>query len=203
MTDDFDPIVAAGVLREIATEIRTAEGAARNGLFLELHRLHDTIFRLSLESHPDLPPELQGSAFNLEAPLPAPQVVRELNRLGSPLAGKEIRNLYKHMNMARNNMAHDSIIGRVTVSNSNVKRMVELAGLVATVLDPRGERAPLRPHRLNNTAPLSRARFYLLIGILSGAILTWGWGYSNNPYIAVGITIITAMVGGWAWMTGE
>lgn len=203
MIDTFDPIHAAQVLRELAAEIRTSEGVARNGLFLELHRLHDTIFRLSLESHPNLPDDLQGSAFNLEEPMPAPQVVRELNRLGSPLADKEIRNLYKHMNMARNNMAHDSVIGRVTISNSNVKRMVQLAGLVADVLDPAGEG---RPHLLvNQPRPLflSRTRLGLLLGMIAGGAVMWGWLQSGNPFIAVGLTVVASLLFGWIWFFSE
>lgn len=203
MTDSFDPIHAAQVLRELAADIRTAEGIARNGLFLELHRLHDTIFRFSLESHPNLPDDLQGAAFNLEEPMPAPQVVRELNRLGSPLAGKEIRNLYKHMNMARNNMAHESVIGRVTISNSNVKRMVQLAGLVADVLDPAGEGQPNLSIQRVQSAFISRTRLCLLLGIIAGSAVTWGWLQSNNPFIAVGLTIIACFAIGWAWFFYE
>ncbi len=199
MSDLFDPIHAAQVLRELAVDIRTAEGAARNGLFLDLHRLHDTIFRNSLASHPNLPDGLHGAAFNLEEPMPAPQVVRELNRLGSPLASKEIRNLYKHMNMARNNMAHDSVIGRVTISNSNVKRMVQLAELVADVLDPDREGTA---HRSAAHAPrplFPRARLRLLLAFVGGSAVTLVWLREFNPYFAVGITVMVLAAGVWAW----
>lgn len=202
MSDSFDPIVAARLLREISAEIRTTEGAERNGLFLELHRLHDTIFRLALESHPDLPVELQGSAFNLHEPLPAPQVVRELNRLGSPLANKEIRNLYKHMNMARNTMAHDSVIERVTISNSNMKRMAELAIRVADVLDPHAQSHPdftTSPP----LSPFSRARLNLILGILLGAVMVGGWMLTINPFIPIGVTLVFLTVGGAVWLFSD
>lgn len=203
MTDTFDPTAAAHLLRQLAAEIRSAEGATRNGLFLELHRLHDTIFRLSLESHPDLPPDLQGTAFNLEEPMAAPQVVRELNRLSSPLASKEIRNLYKHMNMARNNMAHEAVIGRVTISNSNMKRMVELATLVATVLDPTPPLEPTSPIAHRSVFAFTKIRLYLMVGILIGISVGWGWIGNNNPFIALGITIIAVVLIVAMWATAD
>jgi hypothetical protein len=202
MRDPFDPIAAARLLRELANEIRLAQGATRNGLFLELHRLHDTIFRLNLESHPALPPDLRGTAFNLEDPLPAPQVVRELNRLGSPLASTEIRNLYKHMNMARNNMAHESVIERVTISNNNMKRMVELANRVADVLDPTGQ-GQSESISVPSSTRRSRTKLYLLLGVLLGAVTVGGWLITSNPFVAPGITIVAVLIGGAAWLISE
>ncbi len=181
----FDQVEAARLLRELATELLAAEGTARNGLFLELHRLEDTIFRLALEAHPDAPPGLAARAFSLEDTLPAPQVVRELQGLSSPLATPEIRNLYKHMNMARNNMAHDAALARVTVSRSNSKRMAHLAQLLAAQLDPSGEAIPLPPAAGQGGAG-GAGRQGPPASVLGMAAREWGGGRAGVGVVAGG-----------------
>ncbi len=198
----LDTISAARLLRELAAELQQAQGPARNGLFLELHRLHDTIFRLSLESHPDLPPELLGTAFNLEEPLSAPQVVRELNRLGTPLATKEIRNLYKHMNMARNNLAHEAVIDRTTISNANVKRMVQLATLVAEVLDPNGAH-PSAHVRIVARRRMPWSRVNLIVGLLMGLSLCYMWLTNSDTIVNAALTLAAIVVFGGLWLFGR
>ncbi|MBA3533649.1 MAG: hypothetical protein H0T73_17165 [Ardenticatenales bacterium] len=173
----WEPIESARLLRTLAAELLLSEGPTRNGLFLELHRLHDVIFRMALERHPDAPPELAAQAFAVVDALPAPQVVRELHGLGAALITPEIRSLYKHMNVARNNLAHEAVVGRVTVSKGNVKRMANLATLLATQLDPDEQGLPLveaeerSPVRTGGREVGKLA--YGVVGLLTGVGLTW------------------------------
>ncbi|MDQ4076331.1 MAG: hypothetical protein M3220_08795 [Chloroflexota bacterium] len=174
----LDRVEVARLLRELAAELLEAEGAERNGLFLELHRLQDTIFRLALESHPDAPPTLAAKAFAVVDALPAPQVVRELYALDSQLVTPEIRNLYKHMNVARNNMAHSAALARVIVSRNNSKRMARLARLLAEQLDPAHEGMSeqeeifqlVEEPRVRNSCAL-----IWLVGLGVGVTLGWAW----------------------------
>ncbi len=190
----LNPVLAARLLRELATELVAADGAERNGLFLELHRLQDTLFRLALESHPQASPTLASRAFGLADPLPAPQVVRELQNLHSSWVTPEIRNLYKHMNVARNNMAHASALERVTISRSNSKRMAHLARLLADQLDPAREGLP--EARVQGRAPWPAAPGWLLGGGVAGMLLGWAWWEAES-------TLLVALVGsGWLAMLG-
>lgn len=132
-----EPGRTALLLHDLAAELLASEaGTERNGLFLELHRLLDTIFRDALECHPAAPPALAAQAFAVGDGLPAPQVLRELAALGSDLAQPEIRRAFDQVNAARNRMAHSATIERITVSRRHVKRMAHLARLVARTLDP-------------------------------------------------------------------
>ncbi|MGB0386119.1 MAG: hypothetical protein ACPGWR_15030 [Ardenticatenaceae bacterium] len=193
----LEPMKAALLLRELAEEVLIAEGAARNGIFLELHRLHDTIFRLALESHPDAPPEVSSLAFSRVNALPAPQVVRKLWELNSELVTPEIRKFYKHMNVARNNMAHDAVLERVMVSRSNSKRMARLATLLANQLDPEQE---AMPDLYETPAPRPlwhRHALYLSVGFIAGVCLCWALLGTSNPAIVIAtITIIVTIIGG-------
>lgn len=199
---EWDETEAARLLRELAAELLWAEGVARNGLFLELHRLLDTLFRRSLEAHADVTPEVAAQAFALADPLPAPQVVRELNRLGSVIATQEIRNLYKHMNMARNNMAHEAVLARVVVSRANCKRMAQLARLVADALDPAGEGVPEAMERSEVRARRGTASWwgYVLwmgVGVGLGTALGWSWfgeGSAALTVALVAVGVVASMV---------
>jgi len=185
--DDADHSVIAAAL--------AGWGVARNGLFLELHRLLDTLFRLHLEEHPDATPELAAQAFSTADTLPAPQVVRELNRLGCPLTTQEIRNLYKHMNAVRNNMAHEAVIARVIISRTNSKRMAQLANMVADVLDAERNGLPgaVEPFTVEEDGyeeSGQRRAVWLIVGI------GWSWFESRNvPLLAA--FAVTGLV---AWM---
>lgn len=198
MTTTLESLDAARLLRELADEVLIADGAARNGLFLELHRLLDTIFRLALESHPDATPEEAASAFSLVESLPAPQVVRLLHGLESPLVTLEIRKLYKHMNAARNNLAHEAVVARVVVSRANVKRMAQLAHLLADQLDPAQSALPALS---DSDAPRPRAAppsklIPLVLGLLSGAALLWAWFLAENFALALATTtIVLTLIG--------
>lgn len=198
----FDRMKAARLLRALAAELMAAEGVARNGLFLELHRLEDTIFRLELESHPAAPPELAARAFSLVDALPAPQVVRELQGIDSPLATQEIRNLYKHMNMARNNMAHDATLERVMVSRSNSKRMAQLARLLATQLDPAGVAQPppseQRADGGRGRSGIGQSALAWLLGAGVGLLMGWAWWQAQRPLLAAGLLLLLLLgAGGW------
>jgi hypothetical protein len=201
----WDEVEAAQLLRELAVELLRAEGAARNGLFLELHRLLDTLFRRSLEAHPNALPEIAAQAFALADPLPAPQVVRELNRLGSGIATQEIRGLYKHMNMARNNMAHEAVIERVVVSRANCKRMAHLARLVADALDPKGEGVPSSSEAPTMEAVGGAGRWWsyivwLGLGMGLGVALGWSWFGEQSAGLAtafVAVGVVASMLLYW------
>jgi hypothetical protein len=198
---EWSRVEAAQLLRELAAELLLAEGVARNGLFLELHRLLDTLFRLHLEEHPDATPELAAQAFSIADTLPAPQVVRELNRLGCPLTTQEIRNLYKHMNAVRNNMAHEAVIARVIISRTNSKRMAQLANLVADVLDAERIGLPgvVEPFTVeeNSYQESGQGRaVWLIAGVGLGLGIGWSWFEARNvPLLAA--FVVTGLV---AWM---
>ncbi len=177
---EWSRVEAAQLLRELAAELLLAEGVARNGLFLELHRLLDTLFRLHLEEHPDATPELAAQAFSIADTLPAPQVVRELNRLGCPLTTQEIRNLYKHMNAVRNNMAHEAVIARVIISRTNSKRMAQLANMVAEVLDAERNGLPgaVEPFTVEEDRYQESGQggaVWLAVGVGLGLGIGWSW----------------------------
>lgn len=198
-TTTLEPIEGARLLRALAAELLLADGPARNGLFLELHRLEDTLFRLALEGHPDTPEALRGQAFSIVNPIPAPHVVRELNRLGSPLATPEVRSLYKHMNVARNNMAHEAVLARVEISRSNAKRMARLATLLADQLDPDGRGIPVE----GEAAALAPARgegvdrrWYLGVGLVVGAGLSGAILAPLDPGLIMAIAVIGATLVG-------
>lgn len=198
---EWSRVEAAQLLRELAAELLLAEGVTRNGLFLELHRLLDTLFRLHLEEHPDATPELAAQAFSVADTLPAPQVVRELNRLGCPLTTQEIRNLYKHMNAVRNNMAHEAVIARVIISRANSKRMAQLANMVADVLDAErnglpGAVEPLTVEEDGYEEGGQGRAVWLIVGVGLGLGMGWSWFEARNvPLLAA--FVLTGLV---AWM---
>ena len=193
----LEPIPAALLLRELADELLVAEGPARNGIFLELHRLLDTIFRLALEAHPDAPSEVRSQAFSRVDSLPAPQVVRKLWEFESELVTKEIRKLYRHMNVARNNMAHNNVLERVEVSRSNSKRMARLARLLADQLDSEQVALPDPAEKPPPPPPAWRRHaFYLAVGFVAGLSLCWALLGSSNPAIVMAtVTIIVTIIG--------
>lgn len=203
-TTTLDPLEAARLLRELADEMLAAEGAARNGLFLELHRLLDTLFRLALESHPKATPEEVASAFSLVDSLPAPQVVRLLQGLESPLVTPEIRKLYKHMNAARNNLAHEAVVARVVVSRANVKRMAQLARLLADQLDPAQAALPAPPDpAVPRRATGQPKAISLALGLASGAALLWAWLLAGNVALALATTtIVLTLIGAFFLLDG-
>lgn len=195
----LEPLKAALLLRELADEVLAAQGPMRNGIFLELHRLLDTTFRLALEGLPNAPSEVRSQAFNLVDSLPAPQVVRKLWEFESPLVTPEIRKLYKHMNTARNNMAHRAVLERVEVSRSNSRRMAHLARLVADQLDPEREMLPDAAEMIRPPRPLwHRNACYTALGALSTMLLFYAiFGPSSSPMIIMAAMIVVVMaVGG-------
>lgn len=201
----LEPLKAALLLRELANEVMAAEGVMRNGLFLELHRLLDTTFRLALEASPNAPSEVRSRAFDQINSLPSPQVVRKLWEFESPLVTSEIRKLYKHMNAVRNNMAHKNVLERVVVSRSNSKRMGHLAVLVAKQLDPQEEalpdatEAPLAPRPLWH-----RNAFYTILGALSALFLSYAiFSPSSSPMMMMATLILVVMVVGGILMLDQ
>ena len=196
---ELHPIEVASLLRQLSDEILVAKGPTRNGLFLELHRLHDTIFRLTLESHPHASPDLSAQAFSVVNPLPSPQVVRELYRLDSQLVTTEIRNLYKHANIARNNMAHKARLERVTVSRSNANRISRLARLLADRLDPAQEGMPEISEEIDSVPPPTGQHklLYLTVGLIAGISLSWAWFITTNAALTIAtVTIMITIIAG-------
>jgi hypothetical protein len=191
------PIETALLLRELAISVSKADYPARNGLFLELHRLHDTIFRLALESHPDASPELAAQAFSIVESMPVPQVIRELGKLNSELVSPEIRKLHKHMNMVRNNMAHKTVLERVVVSRTNAKRMTRLARLMALKLDPEQEAMPDIEESAPPRPTWHRKVLYLGVGLVAGIVLSWAIVASSNVALTMAtLIIVVTVIGG-------
>lgn len=201
----LEPLKAALLLRELADEVLAAEGVMRNGLFLELHRLLDTIFRLALESLPNAPSEVRSQAFNQVNSLPSPQVVRKLWEFESPLVTTEIRKGYKHMNAVRNNMAHKNVLERVVVSRSNSKRMAYVARSVANQLDseqkalPNPAEAPIAPRPLWH-----RNLSYTILGFLSAMLLFYTlFGPFSSPMMIIAAFILVIMIVGGILMLDQ
>lgn len=169
---EIDALEGARLLRELAGELLERDGMARNGTFLELHRLHDVIFRAALERHPEAPPGLAARAFAVNEALPAAQVPRELAALGDPLGDPELCRLFQHVTAARNRLVHRPVIARQQVSRQNSRRMAHLARLTADVLDPDGhaissDSYDAEPHQI--PWPLLAALAALAVGIVLGA----------------------------------
>lgn len=194
----LEPLKVALLLRELADEVVAAEGATRNGLFLELHRLLDTTFRLALEELPNAPSEVRSQAFSQVDSLPAPQVVRKLWEFESSLVTAEIRKSYKHMNAVRNNMAHKNVLERVVVSRSNSKRMAHVARLVANQLDPEQEMLPDAAQVPVPLRPLwHRNACYTALGALSSMLLSYAiFSPSSTPMMTMAAIIFVGMVVG-------
>lgn len=199
------PPETALLLRQLAIEVSKADYPARNGLFLELHRLHDTIFRLALESHPDAPPELAAQAFSVVDSMPVPQVIRELRKLKSELVSQEIRKLHQHMNVVRNNMAHKTVLERVPISRANAKRMARLARLMADHFDPEreampdidGEGAKGQGSEGATRWGWHRKALYLSVGFVAGIMLSWAVVSNANPgLIMAALIIVVTVIGG-------
>ena len=195
----WDPTEAAQLLRALSDELRQAEGVARNGLFLELHRLQDTLFRYTLESHPEAPLELAARAFDRQDSMPAPQVLFELMRLGTPWVTSEMQQRYRHMNAVRNNMAHEAVLERVTISGRNSKTMARLAAEVADALDPERRALPGTAERDEATSPVLAARWlWLTLGLALGLAL-WGLWQTTNLFGA-GVAVVAVMVSIAVWL---
>lgn len=161
---------SARLLRELAGELLARDGMARNGTFLELHRLHDVIFRAALERHPGAPPGLAARAFAVNEALPAAQVPRELAALGDPLGDPELCRLFQHVTAARNRLVHRPVLARQQVSRQNSRRMARLARLTADILDP--DLTALPPDAIDSES--LRIPWSLLAALATGVVLGAG-----------------------------
>ncbi|MCB9127977.1 MAG: hypothetical protein H6638_08745 [Ardenticatenales bacterium] len=192
--DNWSNEAIARLLRELAQELRGAEGMARNGLFLELHRLQDNLFRYTLEQHPKAAMSLAAQAFAVQDGLPSPQVLQELTRLGTPWLDSEIRRRYRGMNAARNDMAHEAVLARRVVSRRKCNEMAQLAMRVADAIDP-AQRG--LPQRKATSTPSSRAVAHrwplLLLGLALGLALWATWNSSDLYFAAAGIVTATVV----------